>query len=224
MPRKRRPGEGMLGDFIIDANPFMAGMEFALYEKIDQQSISAKITCRSGLGRYPSVWLDATLNTYRAPTRGAKRDKISALEDILHNPRQMARIVGSLNANQRAILSQVLTGGGFVKYQSISRKFGDETEDGYFWTNQPPTSDIGQLRLRGLLFVGRTVIGSRREKVLVVPSDLREHLAAILHPTPNADKGNLNPCRSTSWTLCYPISNRPFGEKFPFPALLRWPS
>lgn len=170
----------MFNGFIIDPAPFMSGMEYALYEKVDQQTISAKIQFRTGLSRYPSVWLEATLNAWRIPNRGVKQDKLNTLEKTAHDQPRLIKVAASLTDNQRAILSHVLAGGGVVKYQTVTRKYGDETEDSYFWSSNPPTSAIGQLRIWGLLFVGRMQIGQRREKVLVVPSDLRTYLAALL--------------------------------------------
>ncbi len=190
MPRKPRAGEGMFDGLIIDAKPFMEGFEYALYEKVDQQSISNRILFRSGFGRYPTTWLEATLKTYGIPNRGVKRDKIASLEEVVHDHRRLGQVLRDLSTEGRAILSQVLAAGGLVKYRAVSGKYGDEAQDGYFWSSRLPTSNIGRLRLSGLLLVGRMVIGQRREKVLVIPSDLRADLAALLEaeaaPEPSA--------------------------------------
>ncbi len=194
MPRKPRAGEGMWGGLIIDTKPLMDSFEYAQYEKVDQQTISAKILFRAGVGRYPTTWLEATLAVYHIPNRGVKRDKIASLDEIVHDRRRLGPVLGKLSPEERAILSQVLAGGGFVKYQTVSRKYGDETEDGYFWSSEPPTSNIGRLRLCGLLFVGRMIIGQRREKILVIPSDLRDDLTSLLEteatPEPSVAPAN----------------------------------
>lgn len=190
MPRKPRPGEGMFNGLIIDSAPFMAGLEYSLYEKVDQQTISAKIEFRTGLSRYPAVWLEATLNAWRIPNRGVKRDKLHTLEEVVSDPSRLRQVGASLTDVQRGVLAQVLAGGGVVKYQTVSRKYGDEADDSYFWNSHPPTSAIGQLRLWGLLLVGRMIMGQRREKVLVVPSDLRADLAALLPTSSAADQGS----------------------------------
>ncbi|MDA8194903.1 MAG: plasmid pRiA4b ORF-3 family protein [Thermaerobacter sp.] len=206
MPRKPRAGEGFSHGFIIDPAPFLAGMEYARYEAVDQQPITAKIIVRSALGRYPAIWLKATLDAYGIPERGVKRDKLAAVAEALQDPRRLAPVVASLSDNGRAILSQVLAAGGLIKYQSVARKFGDETEDGYFWSSQPPTSHIGQLRLHGLLFVGRMPIGQRREKVLVIPSDLREVLATLL-PAASAPPPQTAPASVTVYELDVVLSD-----------------
>lgn len=180
MPRKPRPGEGMLSGFIVDPAPFMSGMEYSLYEKVDQQTISAKIQFRTGVSRYPAVWLQPVLQAWNIANRGTKKEKLPLLETTVHDKTRLMGVVASLTDDQRAILSQVLVGGGFVKYQTVARKFGDEQDDSYFWSSKLPTSSIGQLRVWGLLFVGRMQIGQRREKVLVVPADLRDALSIIL--------------------------------------------
>jgi hypothetical protein len=81
-----------------------------------------------------------------------------------------------------------LNRGGWVKYGELSRQFGDETRDGWWWDRNPPQSTIGQLRLRGLLFVGQAPIGSRHYKVAVIPNELREPLRATLDTTSSSQK------------------------------------
>lgn len=187
MPKRPRSGEGMFNGLIIDVDPFMSGIEYALYEKVDQQAISAKIQFRTGVSRYPAVWLEPTLKAWHIVNRGAKKEKLLLLETAVHDQTRLNRVIALLTDDQRAILAQVLVGGGVVKYQTVARKYGDETDDSYFWSSKPPTSSIGQLRVWGLLFVGRMQIGQRREKVLVIPADLRETLSGILESKPTAD-------------------------------------
>ena len=180
MPRKPRLGEGMFNGLIIDSRPFMARMEYDFYEKVDQQTISAKISLSAGLNRYPQTWLVPTLKLYRIANRGVKRDKVQALVESITDVALLAPRVQALSPDEQAILSMVLAHDGIIKYQNVSRKYGNEEEDGYFWESSPPTSPIGRLRLHGLLFVGRMQIGQRREKMLVIPSDLRTTLADLL--------------------------------------------
>ncbi len=169
----------MRNGFIIDPEPFMSGMEYAMYQKIDDLTISPKITFNSAMNRYPATWLTASLAAWQLPMKGTKRDKLDALYDRVHDASRLAQVVGQLSNDERTVLSKVLAAGGVLKYQSISRTYGDETADTYFWESTPPTSVIGRLRCRGLLFVGRMQIGSRREKMLVIASDLRDSLEVL---------------------------------------------
>lgn len=82
-------------------------------------------------------------------------------------------------ADVRAALRYVQDAGGWCKLQALTRRFGTLDGDGFFWDESPPSSTIGRLRLRGLLYVGRAVIEGKRHKVAVIPADLRDIVASI---------------------------------------------
>ena len=193
MPRKPKPGEGMLGGLIVDAEPFMQRMELGMYEKIDQLSITPQLKLSAGLKRYPAIWLNASLEVHHLAGRGVKADKLHTLVDHLLDANAVGQLVASLSDEERTALSQLVQADVLVKYQTLSRRYGDETPDTYFWEDKPPTSVIGRLRLYGLVFVGRAQMGARREKVLTVPSDLK----AILRGLPSL-QGALPPSEAKS--------------------------
>jgi hypothetical protein len=60
------------------------------------------------------------------------------------------------------------------------RSWFDEDEDGFFWVERPPTSVPGELRLRGLIFIGMWTFEGRQEKAFMIPRELREPLAKLL--------------------------------------------
>ncbi len=180
MARKPKAGEGMWHGLIIDPEPFMSGMEYGLYKKVDDAFISPTIALTTGLNRYPATWISAALRAHGIPMTGVKREKIEAIAERLRNPQKLSDLIDKLGIDEREILTKVLSQGGVVKYQSISRTYGDETPDSYFWDSMPPQSPIGRLREHGLIFVGRMQLGSRREKMLVVPLELRNPLSTIL--------------------------------------------
>ena len=182
MPRKPGAGEGFFNGFIVDSRPFMQGVEFAMYERVDQQNIGPRLTVTSGLNLYPATWLTATVSAHGIPVRGVKRDKVNAVAARLADLSYLKALMEGLSSEELATLALAVDSGGLIKYQRISRKFGDETEDTYFWSSRPPKTTIGHLRMLGLLHVGRRQMGQRRDKVLVVPSDLRDALTIVLEP------------------------------------------
>jgi hypothetical protein len=69
----------------------------------------------------------------------------------------------------------VLGQGGMVPYNEVSRKYGDDLEEGYYWHYHEPETTIGRLRLHGLLFEG----GQEDEVMLVIPTEVRGPLADL---------------------------------------------
>ena len=57
----------------------------------------------------------------------------------------------------------------------VSRKYGDDLEEYYYWYYRRPETIIGRLRLHGLLFEG----GHKDEVVLVIPTEVRGPLADL---------------------------------------------
>jgi len=70
--------------------------------------------------------------------------------------------------------------GGWARAGAITRKFGTEEGDGYYWENSPPTSPLGRLRLTCLVFVGRATVEGKRVRVAAVPADLRQVLHELI--------------------------------------------
>ena len=180
MPQKRNPSDGMIDGFIIDANPFMERLEWEHYERTDGESIAETVKLSTALNRCPGTWVDAICDALRIRGVRRKAEKIKAVGALLQDPDRLGALVRRLADDERALLGDLLGAGGWSKYHTLARRYGDEGEDSFFWSEHPPTSPIGRLRLHGLVAVGRMVVGKRREKVLVVPADLRAPLAAVL--------------------------------------------
>ncbi|HLB72081.1 MAG TPA: hypothetical protein VJJ51_13655 [Candidatus Methanoperedens sp.] len=111
-------------------------------------------------------------------TKEIKKEKIEKIISRLTT--QLDEVVGKLPHEACDALKLVLKNGGWVRYNQLSKKFGGEEEDSYWWESEPPASTIGILRLHALLFVGKAGIGGRMYKVAVVPKDIREGLAEML--------------------------------------------
>lgn len=123
------------------------------------------------LNKYPSQWVDGMCNALSISTRGKKDDKVKMIARILQE--NLQDILKKLPEKSKKALRLVLEKGGFVK-EGVLKDYDDEI--GFWWNDKPPKSDIGLLRLHGLLVVGRMPVGGRMFSTAFVPSDLRELL------------------------------------------------
>ncbi len=167
----------------------------------DNKPISVDISLAMALTKSPAQWLDAVciaLNLeLRSPARRTRRARIEAVIANLSHIDDLARCVLDLPPHARAALRRVLENGGSLRLSTLERDFGDMTGDGWFWSEQPPTSSLGELRRRALLFIGRnaslrkstratalppavTAAPKRPAKIAVIPLELRESLKRIL--------------------------------------------
>ncbi len=188
MPRKPSAGEGFADGLIIDSKPLMERMEWDMYEKVDQSPLNRQTSLKTALSRNPAVWLDATCALYQIAGT-LKQERVDSLVLYLTDPRHLANIVHSLSDLHRDALTTVIEAQGWTRYGKISQLVGDEGPDSYFWEKSPPTSIIGQLRMRGLIFVGHTTVAGRKCKVAVIPKDLRAPLSLVLLSAPEPPDG-----------------------------------
>ena len=56
---------------------------------------------------------------------------------------------------------------------------GTTDHDGYYWVANEPRSHLGQLWSRALVMVGRARLERGYARVVAIPADLQEKLAAI---------------------------------------------
>ncbi len=156
----------------------------------ENKAIRINLALTTALNRLPTKWLDAACQANRLALPGGarcnRRHKVSALAARLTSRDELRRCVIELPPPARAALRRVMDNGGWMRLTDLTREFGAMDGDGWFWDEEPPTSCLGELRRRALLFVGRTSItkegkpGRRMFKVAVVPRDIRDLLKDIL--------------------------------------------
>lgn len=156
----------------------------------ENKVIHVHLSLITALSKTPAKWLEAACRANRIMLRGTmrrdRRAKVAALAASLTTPEELRRCVLDLPAHARAALRRVIENGGWMRLSELTRDFGLMDGDGWFWDEEPPTSSLGELRLRGLLFVGKTSLtkegksGKRLSKVAVVPKDIRDLLRTIL--------------------------------------------
>lgn len=170
---------------------------FSTVERVNQESkpIDVNLSLKSALGKLPAQWLDAICAANRLTLPDKKRDnqraKVAALVARLTSRDELRHRIAELSPCARIALRRVLNSGGWMRLANLTRDFGSMDGDDWFWSKKPPTSCLGELRYRGVLFVGRTArtkegrLGKRMVTVAVVPKDIRGLLIELLSEMPN---------------------------------------
>lgn len=135
------------------------------------------------LRQLPVVWLDAIWEALdlgsEPPAHRKERERRIARH--LSEPGTPRRIVeGKLSTDDRRLLGYLLEMGGQASGGSVTRRFGSDRGDGWFWNEEAPGSSLGRLRLHGLAFVGTDASSGRRRRTVLVPPALRGSLGAAL--------------------------------------------
>jgi tetratricopeptide (TPR) repeat protein len=153
--------------------PGVADIANAYRNEVEEKPISPNIRLAAALKQIPVQWLNATASLYGLPPAKRRPERERALAGVLQEPGRLQTALASEESSVRDALRYVLEEGGWCKLQALTRRFGPPDEDGFFWDEKPPVTPIGRLRLLGLLYVGRTLIGGKRHKIAVIPADLR---------------------------------------------------
>jgi len=149
--------------------------------QVDQRPISPEtLTLQRALDEIPVVWLDAACRLHGLRHRAQlRRDRARQLAARMRTEAVEAlRALAHLDDDGRAreLLRFLLEHGGWARAGAITRKFGTDEGDGYYWEDSPPASPLGRLRLACLVFVGRATRKGKRVRVAAVPADLRQVL------------------------------------------------
>jgi len=154
--------------------------EDSLREEIENKKIPLQATLKRGLKNMPNEWL-LNLSNHLGLDRQRRRDRENKIAACLMNQKVLAKVVKDLGQVEKELLRYLLQQGGWARLNAVTRKFGRMAGDGFYWDEEDPSSPLGLLWSRALVFIGRAVIDNRSTKVAVIPLELREKLMELLN-------------------------------------------
>lgn len=149
------------------------------YAQRRRRPIRADASLAECLDRISGESLRATARAMpvRVVYRGLRKTElIQRLTEVLTDPRWLEQVVGSLSAEERRALRDVLEAGGWMEWEAFTERYGDDLKEEPAWAYQAPQTLMGRLRMLGLLSDG-TVEG---KYVVLVPKELRGLLPPLL--------------------------------------------
>lgn len=158
---------------ILDPAVMMQRYEEEEVARYDGMLIRKSTTFRSVLKKYPAIWINWMCEHYDIEER-LKKDKIGRIEQRITE--DIKTIAGGLSPEAKEVLRICLDEGGFIKIGKLKR-FEDDTT--LFWKEGSDTP-VGELRQKGLLFVGKMKIADRNYKTAFVPNEFRDGLRSSL--------------------------------------------
>lgn len=159
--------------FIDDHQAYIAAYMDSMREDIDERPIRLDLKLPTALRRIPVPWLNAAAGRFAIQPQRRRTEREKVLAAAMLDRDRLRSVLAAEPPAVREALDFILNEGGWVKLQRLTHRFGDQTGDGYFWEDKPPSSTIGRLRALGIVHVGRAQIDGRSHKVAVVPVELR---------------------------------------------------
>jgi hypothetical protein len=155
-------------------------LEQTLRENHEERPLPPSLLFRTLLSALPVEWLDAICETVDIRHHPLRKEREKALVSHLTDPDGLDGVLQQLAPEEIDALRFLLERDGVCKAVLLTRRFGADSGDRHFWTEAPPASVLGQLRLRGLAFVGRMVHGKQNCRTAAIPTELRQPLTAAL--------------------------------------------
>ena len=163
---------GLITEDMMDY--MMTEMIQSMHEDASAIDISTQSKSSAIYNKLPIEWVNAMSEFWQRPAARLKRDRIKDLSAFLQSDMATEQLREELDPDEKAALQMLLEHEGFVKHHLLTKRFGDESQDGYWWTEYPPKSVIGRLRLLGIVAVGKAQIDTRKFKIVLIPKDLRD--------------------------------------------------
>ncbi len=146
-----------------------------MISRAEKQILHNNSTMTSIFNKYPSQWVDGMCKALSIDARGKKDDKTKMIAYTLQE--KLAPVLEKIPQKSKDALKLILRKGGFVKYGAL-KDYDDDMP--FLWSSEPPESDIGVLRLYGLLAVGKMPDSGKMYRVAQVPYELREKMAGLI--------------------------------------------
>ena len=151
--------------------------------ELESVLVNASTRLRTVMSKYPSRWVDGMCAALEIGVKGrVKREKIGAVVSKLESGyvEELLR-AKKLPEGPVEALRLLFARGWVLRYGVLAKQFSDEI--GMWWNEEPPKSDIGLLRVHGLVVVGRMPSPSRLYKVAVVPVEVRAQIERFFTPS-----------------------------------------
>lgn len=149
--------------------------------RVERQPLGRESSLGGALRKVPGKWTRAMCEALHLPVSSRDKERKAAILDYLTSPGSMAELWRDLPEPSRRIVSWLVRErNGSSSVRELYEKFEVDDDSSYHWNKgQLPTTALGLLRLHGLVFKGMASSEWGREKVAVVPVELRRDLESI---------------------------------------------
>lgn len=149
--------------------------------EIEEKDLPLHPSIKRGLRNMPAKWLDFMVKEYSIQHVRRRKERERVIEEYLSNRINLQTIIQSvLHKEELDLLKDLLTKGGWARFNVITTQYGTMEGDGFFWYNDPPSSSLGRLWSMGLVMVGCSKISGHNIKVVTIPKELRQPLSSLM--------------------------------------------
>ena len=151
--------------------------ELARYESI---MINDRTSLHAAMSKYPSQWVDGICVALGIAIVGKRKEEKVKLASSRIESGHFEELLIRKKLSPGSIQAlRLLKGNGWLmKYGRLTSRFSHDV--GLQWSEKPPSSDLGLLRLHGLLVVGKMPAEGKMHKAAAVPVEARASIERVL--------------------------------------------
>lgn len=150
-------------------------------KKIEEKTLSVNPSLARCLKNMPAEWLKGICVSFGFKPARRREEREQQILHVLPQQGKLTKVFEeSVEQEERELLRYLLEKGGWSRLSEVTRKYGSMEGDGFFWESHLPESTVGALWALGLVGIGRTKLGKRREKIITIPEELRQPLSQLL--------------------------------------------
>lgn len=158
---------------MLDIEDFMTLYEEGEMERLEDQILTPNKSFSAMMNRYPIHIVDRMCKEYGIKDK-RKKEKVQSLE--VRIKKDIPDIVGRSGKEVKEVIEILIGNGGYTKFGALK---GYEDDTTYFQKERNKTP-IGILREKGIIFIGKMKIKSRRYKTAYIPVEFREVVECVL--------------------------------------------
>ncbi len=163
------------------AEAMMEYLQSQWRDELERKPLRVSTDLRAALNKLPASWVRAICAHVGLPAARRKKEYVAALAAYLPHKKSLEHTWARLPEPSRRIIRWLaIDRQGSATASELFEAFGVDTDKSWYWDEgEIPTTPLGILRLHGLVFVGTAKLAREKEKVTVIPVELREGLSAL---------------------------------------------
>jgi|GEM_PF-372929 len=149
---------------------------------LEEKPVTIESKLHTSLKKLPAEWLNVICNILEIEPARQRKEREKQLYEALPDQNNLKLLLdATLDSSSRDLLCYLLEKGGWARLSAVSLKFGTMKGAGFFREEKLPDIPTALLWTVGLVIVGKANLDKRREKVVVIPQELRQPLADLLN-------------------------------------------
>lgn len=149
-------------------------------KEVEDKLLPAEVQLKHGLKNLPVEWLNYICRQWGLEEKRLRKEREEHLIGFLTSEKAFVKMISLVEKDERELLSYLLERGGQAKNLTVIRKFGSMDNDGFGRYFGRTVSVPGRLWTKGLVFAGTMMVKGKREKMFVVPIELRDTLLKLV--------------------------------------------